>query len=292
MFLNVADAAHQLPPPAVGIADHLSRERRPEKFRVLRPLQPELRVQVIRLAPERLHGPGPVLFIDITGVNKTAPIAAALPLSAHRWMVDHIQRLAPQVIGEEDVLGGFQRQLVALLLLQQDVLRLPLPFRQAHHHIVQPVDLQNVGGLEALQALRSSADAPHQLLDRPGQMPDHGIDPQHADAQAQQHGGHHPDIEAAAHAEQVLLRVQAHQHPLGVLVGYIRAVQPQGAQHGIDALVVQRQLLHPAEVRIIGFPQKELAARGAHLLIEHPLAHQGPVAAVPVPDGQQISGLL
>ena len=57
-------------------------------------------------------------------------------------MVDDVQGLGAQVVGEEDVPGGFQGHLVALFLLQEDVLRLPLLLRQVYHHAVEGVDLQ------------------------------------------------------------------------------------------------------------------------------------------------------
>ncbi len=292
LLLDVPDTAHQLPALPVGVVDRFARQGHPQKRRILRPFQPELRVQLIGLALQGLHGLGPVGLVDAGGVDEAAPIAAAAPLSAHGGVVDDVQNLAVQVVGEKDVLGGLQSHLVPLLLLQENVFRLPLPLRQVHHHAVELVNLKDVGGLEVPEARRAAADAVHQPPDGPGQVPHRQVDAQYAYPQADEHGAHHPDIQPVAHAEEVLLRVQPQQDPLGVLIGHVAAVELQGAFHGVDPLAVEPRVPHPAQVPVGRLLQGEAAVRGADQVVEDALAHQGPAPPVPTPDGQQIARLL
>ena len=119
-------------------------------------------------------------------------------------------------------------------------------------------------------------------------MPHHQVDAQYADAQAQQNRGHHPDVEAAAHSEQVLLRIQAHQRPLGIFVGHIGAVQPQGVGHGVDPLAIHSGALYPVEILIFCLLQKDAPLHGADQIIEHSLSHQRHIAAVLFPDSHQV----
>ena len=134
------DAAHQLPSPAVGIIDRLAGQRHPGKLRLPRPAQAKLSGQVVCLLHQGFHCPGPVCLIDVLGVDKTALILFKVPLSAHSGVIDHVQRLGQKVIGEKHILRGFQRHTVALLLLQQDILRRPLLLGQLGHHIIEGVD--------------------------------------------------------------------------------------------------------------------------------------------------------
>ena len=292
LLLDVPDAAHQFPALPVGVVHRLGRQRHPGELLVLLPSQPEFRIEIVGVALQGFDGLGPVLLVDVAGVDEAAAEIAAGPFPVHGLVVDQVQHMAVEVVGEEHILGGLQRHLIALLLLQQDVLRLLLPPGQIVHHIVQRVDLQDVGGLEVLQSRAAPADALHQLLGRPGQVPDHHIDAQHPEAQADQHRRHDPDIELAAHAEQILFRVQPQQHPPRVVIGHVVAVQLEGARHRKDALAAHLHVLRHPQVLVPCLPQEKSVLPGQDQVIEHPLAHQGLVRAIRPLDGQHVPRLL
>ena len=164
--------------------------------------------------------------------------------------------------------------------------------RQVVHHVIERVDLQDVGGLEVLQAQPPRADAPHQLLDGHGQVPHHEIDAEHTEGQSDQDRDDHPYVELPAHAEQILLHVQPQQHPFRIFIGDVVAVQSQGARHGIDALSVQGDALHLREILIPRLLQGEAAVHGPDQIVKDPLAHQRDVAALAPLHGQHVSRLL
>ena len=87
LFLNIADASHQLPALAVRIIYCISGEGHPFIIGFFRPVYPEFYIKLIRLTMKHFNHSHTVKFVNILRINKSAFILNTFPLSAQSLMI-------------------------------------------------------------------------------------------------------------------------------------------------------------------------------------------------------------
>ena len=106
LFLYIADAAHDLSTRAVCVINRLPGQRYPLIICIIKPFDTKFDIQPVFPLLQCVDHQLPVHIVDILRIDKTALKFIARPLTAHRLMIDNIQHMILDIIGEEHILAG------------------------------------------------------------------------------------------------------------------------------------------------------------------------------------------
>ena len=140
--------------------------------------------------------------------------------------------------------------------------------------------------------MQTASNAVHQLIDRPGNLPDAHKHGGHANERTEQNRGENILIELISKAEHGAFRYKAAEDPIRISVGNVAVIELHAGDNGVNVLVAHLRVLDTEQIADLCFPQGKQTVLLMNGFIQRALADDGPVASVPLVNGQRVAGVL